>query len=171
MTVRTGFRGKIFNRELRKMLEQGKINIKNKSAGFEFEIIDRFEAGLVLKGSEIKSIRNGGGSISEAFCFTRDGELFIRGMNIPEYSHGAYANHDPASLRKLLLKKKELARIDSKIREKGLTVIPLRLFINDRGFAKLEIGLGRGKKKFDKRESIKDRDTKRERDRVMKKYR
>ena len=153
------------------MIEQSKINIHNKRAGYEFEIVDRFEAGIILRGSEIKSIRNGGGSISEAFCFVRDGELFIRNMNIPEYSHGAYANHEPASVRKLLLKKKELERIDAKIREKGLTVIPTRLFINDRGFAKLEIGLGRGKKKFDKRESIKEKDNKREMDRVMKKYR
>ncbi|MDB5282744.1 MAG: smpB [Bacteroidota bacterium] len=152
------------------MIEQGKINIQNKKAGFEFEIVDRFEAGIVLRGSEIKSIRNGGGSISEAFCFIRDGELYVRNMNIPEYSHGAYANHEPVSVRKLLLKKKELDRIDSKIREKGLTVIPTRLFINDRGFAKLEVGLGRGKKKFDKRESIKEKDNKRETDRVMKKY-
>ena len=153
------------------MIEQGKINIQNKRAGYEFEIVDRFEAGIILRGSEIKSIRNGGGSISEAFCFIRDGELFIRNMNIPEYSHGTYANHEPASVRKLLLKKKELERIDAKVREKGLTVIPTRLFINDRGFAKLEIGLGRGKKKFDKRESIKEKDNKREMDRVMKKYR
>jgi SsrA-binding protein len=152
------------------MIEQKKINIQNKKAGFEFEITDRFEAGIVLKGSEIKSIRNGGGSISEAFCFTRNGELFIRNMNISEYSHGGYANHVPDSLRKLLLTKKELSRIDAKVREKGLSVIPLRLFVNDRGFAKIEVGLGRGKKKFDKRESIKDKDTKREMDRAMKKY-
>ena len=153
------------------MIEQAKINIHNKRAGYEFAIVDRFEAGIILRGSEIKSIRNGGGSISEAFCFVRDGELFVRNMNIPEYSHGAYANHEPVSVRKLLLKKKELQRIDAKVREKGLTVIPTRLFINDRGFAKLEVGLGRGKKKFDKRESIKEKDNKREMDRVMKKYR
>ena len=152
------------------MIEQKKINIQNKKAGFEFEITDRFEAGIVLKGSEIKSIRNGGGSISEAFCFMRNDELFIRNLNIPEYSHGGYANHTPESLRKLLLTKKELSRIDAKVREKGLSVIPLRLFVNDRGFAKVEVGLGRGKKKFDKRESIKDKDTKREMDRAMKKY-
>jgi len=152
------------------MIDAGKIDIRNKRASFEFEISDRFEAGIVLRGSEIKSIRNGGGSISEAFCFVRDGELFIRNMNIPEYSHGSYANHEPASLRKLLLTKRELKRIDTKIREKGLTVIPLRLFISERGFAKVEIGLGKGKKKFDKRESLKEKDTKREMDRMMKKY-
>ena len=150
------------------MIEQSKINIQNKKAGFEFEIIDRYEAGIVLRGSEIKVIRNGGGSISEAYCIMRDDELFIKNMNIPEYSHGGYANHVPDTQRKLLLTKRELGRIDSKIREKGLSVIPLRLFISDRGFAKLEVGVGKGKKKFDKRESIKQKDTKREMDRVMK---
>ncbi len=152
------------------MIEQRKINIQNKKAGFEFEIIDRYEAGIVLRGSEIKVIRNGGGSINEAYCLMRNDELFIKNMNIPEYSHGGYANHIPDTQRKLLLTKRELNRIDSKIREKGLSVIPLRVFMNDRGFAKIEIGVGRGKKKFDKRESLKQKDTKREIDRVMKKY-
>lgn len=153
------------------MIDQKKINIQNKKAGFEFEIIDRYEAGIVLRGSEIKAIRNGGGSISEAFCLMRDGELFIKNMNIPEYSHGGYANHKPETLRKLLLTKRELERIDGKMREKGLSVIPLRVFISERGFAKIEIGVGRGKKKFDKRETLKDKDTKREVDRALKKYR
>jgi len=152
------------------MIDQKKINIQNKKAGFEFEIIDRYEAGIVLRGSEIKTIRNGGGSISEAFCVMRDGELFIKNMNIPEYSHGGYSNHIPVTLRKLLLTKRELGRIDAKMREKGLSVIPLRLFISDRGFAKLEVGVGRGKRKFDKRDSLKAKDTKREVDRAMKKY-
>ncbi len=152
------------------MIDQKKINIQNKKAGFEFEIIDRYEAGIVLRGSEIKAIRNGGGSISEAFCLMRDGELFIKNMNIPEYSHGGYANHVPVTMRKLLLRKRELERIDSKIREKGLSVLPLRLFMSDRGFAKLEVGVGRGKKKFDKRDSLKEKDTKREVDRAMKRY-
>ncbi len=153
------------------MIDQKKINIQNKRAGFEFEIVDRYEAGIVLRGSEIKAIRNGGGSISEAFCMMRNGELFIKNMNIPEYSHGGYANHVPVTLRKLLLTKRELARIDAKVREKGFSILPLRLFMSDRGFAKLEIGVGRGKKKFDKRETIKQNDTKREMDRVLKKYR
>lgn len=152
------------------MIDASKINIQNKKAGFEFEIIDRYEAGIVLRGSEIKAIRSGGGSISEAFCLMRDEELFIKNMNIPEYSHGGYSNHKPDSLRKLLLTKRELHRIDAKMREKGLSVIPLRLFISDRGFAKLEVGVGKGKKKFDKRDSLKEKDTKREMDRVMKKY-
>jgi SsrA-binding protein len=153
------------------MIDASKINIQNKKAGFEFEILERFEAGIVLRGSEIKVIRNGGGSINEAFCVIRNGELFVKNMNIPEYSHGGYANHDPVTLRKLLLNKRELTRIEAKIKERGLSVIPIRLFISERGFAKLEIGLGRGKKKFDKRETLKQKDTKRELDRAMKKYR
>src|ERR1700722_1435872 len=144
------------------MIAPEKIDIRNKRAGFEFEITDRFQAGIVLTGSEIKAIRNGGGSISEAFCMMRDGELFIKGMNIPEYSHGGYSNHETVRLRKLLLTKRELRKIDGKIRERGLAVIPIRLFINERGYAKVEIGIGKGKKKYDKRESIKLKDTKRE---------
>lgn len=153
------------------MIDSSKINIQNKRAGFEFEILERYDAGIMLRGSEIKAIRNGGGSISEAFCVMRDGELFVKNMNIPEYSHGGYANHEPVTLRKLLLRKRELERIEAKIKERGLSVLPLRLFVNERGFAKLEIGIGRGKKKFDKRESIKQKDTKRDIDRVLKKYR
>ncbi|MCW5908692.1 MAG: SsrA-binding protein SmpB [Chitinophagales bacterium] len=153
------------------MLEPNRINIRNKRAGFDFEILQSFEAGIVLTGSEIKSIRNGGGSINEAFCIIRDGELFIKNMNIPEYSHGSYANHEPTRLRKLLLKKRELEKIDAKIREKGFSIIPVRLFMSERGFAKMEVALARGKKKFDKRDSLKQKETKREMERVLKKYR
>ncbi len=153
------------------MIDASKINIQNKKAGFEFEILERYHAGIKLFGSEIKSIRNGGGSISEAYCLINKGELFIKNMNIPEYANGGYANHEAVTLRKLLLTKRELERIDTRIREKGLTVIPLRVFINERGFAKVEIGIGRGKKKFDKRDSLKAKATKREVDRALKKYR
>lgn len=153
------------------MLEPHRINIRNKRAEFDFEILQRFEAGIVLTGSEIKSIRNGGGSINEAFCIMRNGELFIKNMTIPEYSHGSYANHEPTRLRKLLLKKRELEKIDSKIREKGFSVIPVRLFMNERGLAKIEVALARGKKKFDKRQSVKQKETKREMERALKKYR
>jgi SsrA-binding protein len=148
-----------------------KISIKNKRAEFDYEIIERFSAGIALKGSEIKALRDGGGSINEAFCFVRDNELFIKNMNIPEYSHGGYTNHEVLRLRKLLLTKRELRRIDAKIRERGFAIIPIRLFMSDRGFAKIEIGLGRGKKTFDKRNTLKSKDSKREIDRVMKKYR
>lgn len=153
------------------MLEPHRINIRNKRAEFDFEILQRFEAGIVLTGSEIKSIRNGGGSINEAFCIMRNGELFIKNMTIPEYSHGSYANHEPTRLRKLLLKKRELEKIDSKIREKGFSVIPVRLFMNERGLVKIEVALARGKKKFDKRQSVKQKETKREMERALKKYR
>lgn len=153
------------------MIEPDRINIRNKRAGFDFEIIQSFEAGMMLTGSEIKSIRDGGGSINEAFCLLRDEELYIKNMNIPEYSHGSYSNHEPTRLRKLLLKKRELERITAKIKEKGFSIIPVRVFINERGFAKMEVALARGKKKFDKRDSLKQKETKREMDRVMKKYR
>lgn len=153
------------------MIEPDRINIRNKRAGFDFEIIQSFEAGMMLTGSEIKSIRDGGGSINEAFCLLRDEELYIKNMNIPEYSHGSYSNHEPTRLRKLLLKKRELERITAKIKEKGFSIIPVRVFINERGFAKIEVALARGKKKFDKRDSLKQKETKREMDRVMKKYR
>ena len=153
------------------MALQQKVSIKNKRAEFDYEIIERFSAGIALKGSEIKALRDGGGSINEAFCFMRDNELFIKNMNIPEYSHGGYTNHEVLRLRKLLLTKRELRRIDAKIRERGFAIIPIRLFMSDRGFAKIEIGLGRGKKTFDKRNTLKSKDSKREIDRVMKKYR
>lgn len=150
---------------------QKKIEIRNKRAAFEYNLLESYVAGIMLKGTEIKSIREGAGSISEAFCFMRDGELFVKNMNIPEYSHGNLMNHDILRLRKLLLNKRELKKIDTKTREKGVAVVPLRLFLSDRGFAKLEIALARGKKSFDKRETIKQKDSKRELDRVMKKYR
>ena len=152
------------------MIDASKINIKNKRAEFDFEIIDRFDAGIMLTGSEIKSIRDGGGSIAESFCYLRDGQVYIKNMNIPEYSHGTYANHEPARLRKLLLTKRELTRIETKMMERGYTLIPLRVYISDRGFAKIQIGLGRGKKKFDKRESLQKKDVKRDIDRALKKY-
>ena len=150
---------------------QKKVEIRNKRASFEYNLLESYVAGIMLKGTEIKSIREGAGSISEAFCFMKNGELFVKNMNIPEYSHGNLMNHDILRLRKLLLNKRELKKIDTKTREKGVAVVPIRLFLSDRGFVKLEIALARGKKSFDKRESIKQKDDKRELDRVMKKYR
>jgi SsrA-binding protein len=150
---------------------QKKVEIRNKRAAFEYNLLESYVAGIMLKGTEIKSIREGAGSISEAFCFMKNGELYVKNMNIPEYSHGNLMNHDILRLRKLLLNKRELKKIDTKTREKGVAVVPIRLFLSDRGFAKLEIALARGKKSFDKRESIKQKDDKRELDRVMKKYR
>jgi len=150
---------------------QKKVEIRNKKAAFEYQLLETYVAGIMLKGTEIKSIREGAGSISEAYCYMKNGELYVRNMNIPEYSHGNLMNHDILRLRKLLLNKRELKKIDTKTREKGVAVVPIRLFLSDRGFAKLEIALARGKKSFDKRETIKQKDSKREMDRVMKKYR
>ena len=149
---------------------QNKINIKNRRASFEFEFIETFVAGIKLSGTEIKSIRDGQASINEAFCTFINDELFIRNMHIAEYSMGTYANHEPKRDRKLLLKKKELEKMQSKMEVQGLTIIPLRLFIADSGFAKLEIALAKGKKIHDKRDSIKDRDVKRDLDRIRKSY-
>ena len=149
---------------------QHKVEIRNKRAAYDYHIAETYEAGIVLRGTEIKSIREGAGSISEAYCYFRDGELWVKSMNIPEYSHGNLMNHDILRLRKLLLNKRELLKIEAKVREKGVTVVPLKLFLSDRGFAKLEIAIARGKKSFDKRETIKQKDDKRELDRVMKKY-
>ncbi|MCV9386779.1 SsrA-binding protein SmpB [Reichenbachiella ulvae] len=141
------------------------VNIRNKKASFEYEFIDEYVAGLVLKGTEIKSIREGKASLQEAYCFVSRGEMFIKGMHISVYEQGTAYNHEPIRDRKLLLNKTEIEKIDSKMQIKGLTLVPIRLFINARGFAKMEIALAKGKKVHDKRNSIKDKDIKRELDR------
>ena len=141
---------------------QNKIEIKNKKAAFENYLLEEFTAGIVLTGSEIKSIREGKASIAEAYCLLHDGELFIRNMHITEYRHGGYSNHDPKRDRKLLLTRRELKRLTVKTVEKGLTIIPLLLYISDSGYAKLNISIARGKKFYDKRESIKSRDIERD---------
>jgi SsrA-binding protein len=138
------------------------INIKNRQATFEYELIDKYIAGLVLRGTEIKSIREGKVNLQDGYCYFSNGELFVKGINITPYSQGTHYNHEAQRERKLLLRHSELKKMESKVEEKGLTLVPLRLFINDRGFAKLEIALARGKKLHDKRESIKERDVKRE---------
>lgn len=144
------------------------INIKNKKASFEYHILETFTAGIKLLGTEIKSIREAKANISDAFCTFINGELYIRNLHISEYSHGSFYNHEAKRDRKLLLTKKELKKLVVKGEDKGLTIIPLRIFISQRGFAKLEIALAQGKKAFDKRESIKERDVKREMDKAMK---
>lgn len=139
------------------------MEIKNRSAYFEYHVEDKNVAGIVLTGTEIKSLRQGKGSFNDAYCyFTAKGELFIKNLHIAEYSHGTYANHDPLRERKLLLQKKELKKLQVKIKERGFTLIPLRLFINENSLAKIEIGLAKGKKLFDKRASIKAREVERE---------
>lgn len=150
---------------------QKNINIQNKKARFLFEIIDTFTAGIVLTGTEIKSIRSSKASIAESFCeFNEQGELFVINMTIEEYAFGNYYNHRPKAERKLLLNKKELKKLLKEVQTSGLTIIPLRLFINEKGFAKVDIALAKGKKLYDKRETIKDRDNKRDLDRVKKIY-
>lgn len=138
------------------------VNIKNKRATFDYELIDKYVAGLVLKGTEIKSIRMGKVTLTDGFCFFRQGELYAKGVHISPYELGSFYNHEATRERKLLLNKKELKKLLTKTKEKGLTIVPVRLFINDRGFAKLEIALAKGKKLHDKRDSIKEKDIKKE---------
>ncbi len=150
---------------------QKNINIQNKKARFLYEIIDMYTAGIVLTGTEIKSIRSSKASIAESFCeFNEQGELFAINMTIEEYAFGNYYNHRPKAERKLLLNKKELKKLLKEVQTSGLTIVPLRLFINEKGFAKVDIALAKGKKLYDKRETIKDRDNKRNLDRVKKIY-
>ncbi|WP_299220607.1 SsrA-binding protein SmpB [uncultured Aquimarina sp.] len=152
-------------------MSQNKINILNRKAKFEYEFLDKYTAGIKLVGTEIKAIREGKAGIAESFCeFHNNGELFVINMNIEEYSHATYFNHNPKSERKLLLNKQELKKLEKEVKNSGLTIIPTRLFVNDRGLAKLDIALARGKKLYDKRETIKDRDNKRTLDRIKKDY-
>lgn len=135
---------------------------KNRSAYYEYAIEDKYVAGMVLLGTEIKSIRGGKVSFNDSFCYFNRGELYVKSLHIAQYSHGTSSNHDPLRERKLLLTKREVRKIENKIKEKGYTIVPLRLFISDKGLAKLEIGVGRGKKLHDKRDSIKAREADRE---------
>ncbi|MFN7912854.1 MAG: SsrA-binding protein SmpB [Bacteroidota bacterium] len=139
-----------------------RINIENRRAKFDYEFIERLTAGLVLKGTEIKSIREGKAGLADSYCFFVNNELFIKNMHITEYSEASFYNHTPLRERKLLLTKTEIYKLHKKVKDSGLTIIPIKLFINDKGFAKLEIALARGKKQFDKREDIKKRDVERE---------
>jgi SsrA-binding protein len=142
------------------------INIRNRQAGFEFELLDKYVAGIVLTGTEIKSIREGKVNLQDGYCYLNNGEMFVKGVNITPYAQGTHYNHEATRERKLLLKKSEIKKLEGKVEEKGLTLVPLRLFINDRGFAKMEIAVARGKKLHDKRTSIKEREAKRELDRM-----
>jgi SsrA-binding protein len=144
------------------------LNIRNKKAYFEYHILEEFTAGVQLLGTEIKSIRDGKANINDAFCAFLNKQLYIRNMHIAEYSHGSFYNHEAKRDRILLLNKKEIAKLKAKTEEKGFTIIPLNIFVNNRGFAKVLIGLAQGKKIYDKRETLKDRDSKIEIDRAMK---
>jgi SsrA-binding protein len=142
------------------------VSIRNKQATFRYELLDKYVAGMVLKGSEIKSIREGKVNLQDGHCYFNHGEIFVKGLSITPYTEGAHYNHEADRERKLMLKKSEIKRLETKSEEKGLTIVPVRLFINDRGYAKLEIALAKGKKIHDKRESIKERDVKRELSRI-----
>ena len=144
------------------------ILIRNKRASFDFELIDTYQAGIVLVGTEIKSIRLGKASLVDTFCFFNNGELWVKNMNISEYFYGTYNNHLPRRDRKLLLNKKELQKLCRQTKETGFTIVPTKLFINSKGLAKVEIAVAKGKKAYDKRESLKEKDDKRMMDRAMK---
>lgn len=145
------------------------IVIKNRRATFDYEILETYMAGIVLTGTEIKSLRLGKASLVDCFCYINKGELFVRGMNIAEYYWGTYNNHAPKRDRKLLLQKKELVKIGRALQDKGVTAVGMKLFINEKGLAKLILGIAKGRKNYDKREYIKEKDVKRELDRAMRK--
>jgi len=144
------------------------VNIKNKKAAFEYFLLEKYIAGIKLSGTEIKSIRESNASIAEAYCLFVNNELFVRNMHISEYIYGTCNNHEPRRDRKLLLTKKELRKLNNRLKEQGITIVPLLLFVNDKGLAKLEIALAKGKKQYDKRETIKGKDVQRELDRERK---
>jgi SsrA-binding protein len=146
----------------------GNIVIKNKKASHDYEFLEKFVAGIKLSGTEIKSIRLGKATIADSYCFFNNGELFIKGMHIAEYWWGNLNNHDPLRERKLLLNSRELRKIERKVKETGLTIIVIKVFINDRGLAKAEIAISKGKKEYDKRETLKRKDAAREMDRMRK---
>lgn len=150
------------------MKQKSTVNIVNRKARFEFEFVEEFIAGISLFGPEVKSVRAGKANMTEAFCYFKKGELYIKGMHIAEYKYNTIQVLSPVRERKLLLKKRELQRLEKKIKEKGLTIIPYRLFINDRGLIKMKIVLAQGKKLHDKRASIKAKDTKRDVERFNK---
>jgi len=144
------------------------INIRNKKAFFEYEIIDSLTAGIMLQGTEIKSIREGKAGLVDSYCQFFEGELYVKNMHIAEYFFGNLRNHEAKRERKLLLQRKELKKLERKVKETGLTIVPLRLYLNEKGFAKLDIGLAKGKKVYDKRETLKQDDARRDIDRAMK---
>lgn len=150
-------------------MAKNEVNIRNKRARFEYHLFDIFTAGMQLRGTEIKSIRNSKASILEAYCIFDEGEVWIRNMSITEYENGSFYNHKPKSDRKLLLNKKEINKIERFLKVKGNTLIPLKLFLSEKGWAKIEIACAQGKKLYDKRNDLKEKDDKRDMDRAMKK--
>lgn len=149
-------------------MAQPKVNIKNRRAAFDYELLDSYTAGIVLCGTEIKSIREGRAGLTDTFCTFADGELWVRNMHISEYRLGTCYNHDATRERKLLLTKRELRKLQRAVKESGLTIVPTSLFINEKGLAKLNIALARGKKTYDKRDSLREKDDRREMERARK---
>lgn len=150
-------------------MKQNQINIKNRRASFDYEISDTYTAGIVLTGTEIKSIRDGKAGLTDTYCIIENGEVWVKGMYIAEYFYGSYNNHNSRRDRKLLLNKREIEKLKKVNDDVGFTIIPLRLYISEKGYAKLVIGVARGKKSYDKRQSIKEREDKRNMDRMFKK--
>lgn len=150
-------------------MNASQINIKNRKAHFNYEITDTYTAGMVLTGTEIKSIREGKANLNDSYCVVDHGEVWVKGMHISEYFYGSYNNHVARRDRKLLLSKKEIGKIEKQSSDAGYTIVPLKIFINERGFAKMVIGIGKGKKEYDKRQSIKEREDRRDIDRMFKK--
>lgn len=144
------------------------VNIKNKKAHFNYEIIDTYTAGIVLTGTEIKSIREGKASLTDSYGIVENGEVWVKGMHVSEYFYGSYNNHAVRRDRKLLLNRKEIQKITKLAEQPGFTIVPVKIFINDKGYAKMIIGVGKGKKQYDKRQTIRDREDKRNLDRIMK---
>ena len=150
------------------ILKQSQVNIKNKRASFDYEFVDTFTAGIVLTGTEIKSIRAGKASLVDTFCYVNNGEIWVKNMYVALYDQGSYNNHVERRERKLLLNKKEIRNLQDDTKAPGFTIVPVRIFINDKGLAKMVIALARGKKESDKRQSLKEKEDKREMDRAMK---
>lgn len=146
------------------------ISITNRKAKFEYELLNIYTAGIQLQGTEIKSLREGNANLTDSYCYIQNGEAWINGMYIAEYDHGSYMNHEPKRLRKLLLNKKEINKLNSAFQDVGVTIVPLKLYITDKGWAKIEIALAKGKKLFDKREDLKRKDDKRQIDRALKEF-
>lgn len=150
-------------------MNASQVNIQNRRARFDYEITETFTAGMVLTGTEIKSIRSGKASLADTYCVVDNGEVWVKGMHIAEYFYGSYNNHSTRRDRKLLLTRKEITRLSKAADDVGFTIVPLKVFISDKGYAKMLIGIGRGKKQYDKRQSIREREDKRNIDRIMKK--
>lgn len=158
------------NKEQELLRKKSPVNIRNKKASFEYFFVDTFTAGIVLTGTEIKSIRMGKASLVDTFCYINNGEIWVKGMNISPYFYGSYNNHESKRDRKLLLNKREIKNLQEATKQVGFTIVPTMLFIDDHGRAKLDIALCRGKKEFDKRQTLKEKEDRREMDRVRKRF-